>query len=348
MSHPVPVHPEQVSQPSISRLPKKWRDVKLRLCLDEVVNVIVSSVMDLIGNTPLMDVSSLLPEGSARLLAKLEMMNPGGSIKDRPALAMIEAAEQCGDLKPGMTLVEPTAGNTGIGLALIGNLKGYRTVFFVPDRMSAEKIMMMKLYGAEVHLVDKAEGMPGCIERANRYMEEQGNCYMPQQFKNPANPDQAETRLGPEIYRQLGGYPDGLALGGGTGGTFSGLARWLKKHNPAAVCWLVQPVGSVFCGGERGSYEVEGIGNSFIPDTLDLSLADRIVDIPDEQSFKQCKRLVRKLGLTAAGSAGANLEACIRLCAELGEGKTVVTVFPDSIERYLSKDWAHKMAEGGY
>jgi cysteine synthase len=307
---------------------------------------VVKSLIDLIGDTPMLDISHMVPEGGADLYLKLEMMNPGGSIKDRPALAMIEAAEACGDLKPGCTIVEPTAGNTGIGLALVGNLKGYRTVFFVPNRMSQEKIVAMQLYGAEVHLVPKEEGMVGCISRAKAYAAEHSNCFIPQQFENPANPRQAEERLGPEIGEQLGFIPDGLAVGAGTGGTFTGLARWLKANNDKALCWLVQPVGSIFKGGEKQDYQVEGIGNSFIPATLDLDLADDIRDIADRDSFIRCRDLASSTGLLVGGSAGANIHAAIDLCMKLGEGKSVITVAPDTAERYTSKPWVQKLAMG--
>ncbi len=308
--------------------------------------MITYSLVELIGNTPLLDLSPIVPEGGARLLAKLEMCNPGGSIKDRPALAMITAAEEQGLIKPGMTLIEPTAGNTGIGLAMVGNLKGYKTAFIVPDRMSAEKIALMKLYGAEVVLVPKEFGMPDCIKMAYDMAEERGDGYVLQQFSNPANPDQAEHILGEEIYKQAGFYPDGLALGAGTGGTFTGMARWLTKNNPNAKCWLVQPVGSVFKGGPKGTYQIEGIGNSFIPDTLDLDLADHIIDVADEDSFRACKMLGAKMGLLVGGSGGANLHASLELCKQLGEGKTVVTIFADTIERYSSKPWVKALTEG--
>ncbi|MCB1051330.1 MAG: cysteine synthase family protein [Acidobacteria bacterium] len=307
--------------------------------------MITKSVLELIGNTPLLDVSSLAPAGSARIFAKCEFMNPGGSIKDRPALAMILDAENRGALKPGMTIVEPTAGNTGIGLALVGNLKGYKTVFFVPDKMSKEKIGSMRLLGAQVFLIDRKFGMPGCIEAAKTYVAEQGNCFMPQQFENPANPRQAAEILGPEIERQLGFVPDGMAAGAGTGGTFSGLAMWLKGRNPQSTCWVVEPVGSVFCGGEKGDYQVEGIGNSFIPQTLHLDLADRILSVADSDSFHRCKQLASQLGLLVGGSAGANMEAAIQLARQLGPDASVVTVFPDSVERYMSKEWVLQMTQ---
>lgn len=310
--------------------------------------MITRSVIELIGNTPLLDVSSLTKPGSARVLAKLEMYNPGGSIKDRPALAMIEAAEKKGELKPGMTIVEPTAGNTGIGLALVGNLKGYKTVFFVPDRMSAEKINSMRAYGAIVKLIPKEEGMQGCIQQAKDYAESCGDCYIPQQFENDANPGQAESSLGPEIYEQMGAYPDGIALGAGTGGTFTGLSRWMKSNNPDGTCWLVQPEGSIFDGSEKGSYEVEGIGNSFIPKNLILKNADHIYTVPDEVSFRFCQRLTVEMGLAVAGSSGANLAASVALAEQLGEGKTVVTIFPDNMERYFSKPWFDRLKEGQY
>jgi len=309
--------------------------------------MIVSSIMELIGNTPLLDISHMAGEGAARVLVKLEMMNPGGSIKDRPALAMIEDAERAGLLKPGMTLVEPTAGNTGIGLALVGKLKGYRTVFFVPDRMSIEKINSMRAYGARVELVPKEYGMPRCIEMAQAFAARQGNCFIPQQFANPANPKQAECLLGPEIGRQMNGFPHGIAIGAGTGGTFTGLARWLKAGRPDAQCVLVQPRGSVFAGDEKGSYEVEGIGNSFIPATLDLSLADHIATVDDADAFATCRRVLTEVGLAVAGSSGANLFASLDLARRLGPDKTVVTVFPDNMERYFSKPWAQAILNQG-
>ncbi|CAM2009322.1 PLP-dependent cysteine synthase family protein [Acanthopleuribacter pedis] len=307
---------------------------------------VTSSLIELIGNTPLVDISSIVPAGGAKLFAKLEYLNPGGSIKDRPALAMIEAAERDGRLEPGMTIVEPTAGNTGIGLALAGNLKGYRTVFFVPDRMSHEKIVLMQLYGAEVFLVDKCHGMTGCIERAHAYAAQHGRCFVPLQFENPANPEQAETRLGAEIEQQLGYVPDGMAIGAGTGGTFTGLARWLSNANPDSVRWLVQPEGSVFRGDEKRPYLVEGIGNSFVPKNLDLHLAHRILDIPCTVAFARCRDLARRLGILTGGSGGANAEAAIQLCTQLGEGKSVITVFPDNLERYASKEWVRNLVQG--
>lgn len=306
---------------------------------------LTTSLIDLIGKTPLLDCSALAGRGSAKIVAKLELFNPGGSIKDRPALAMVEAAEKAGLLRKGMTIVEPTAGNTGIGLALVGNLKGYKTVFFVPDRMSREKIVCMKLLGADVHLVDKDLGMPGCVDKAHDYAEETGNCYIPQQFENSANPDQAEDFMGPEVHEQLGYFPDGLAVGSGTGGTFTGLSRWLHKHHPQPKCWCVQPVGSVFGGDPKGNYEVEGIGNSFVPKTLNLDLADRIVSVPDANSFRRVKEAAMKFGLLLGGSSGANLDAAIELAHELGPRKTVLTVLPDGLERYLSKPWVDHLVE---
>lgn len=309
---------------------------------------VAESVIELIGNTPLINLSRLVPEGSAQIYAKLESVNPGGSIKDRPALAMIRQAEADGLLKPGMTIVEPTAGNTGIGLALVGNLLGYKTVFFVPSRMSKEKVNNMKLYGGTVYLMPEQMTMQECIAEAGAYAEREGNCFMPQQFENQANPGQAETILGPEIFEQLGQYPDGIAVGAGTGGTFSGLARWLKKHHPEGTCWLVEPVGSVFKGGTKQAYQVEGIGNSFIPPTLHIDLADDIVSIHDEDSFKRCKQIALEAGLLVGGSAGANFEAAAQLAAKLGKGKIVVTVIPDNMDRYGSKEWVQKLVDGEY
>ena len=305
----------------------------------------IQSIVELIGNTPLLDLSPVVPDDHAAVYAKLEMCNPGGSIKDRPALAMIMAAEHDGLLKPGMTVVDATAGNTGIGLAMVANLKGYKSVFFVPDRMSQEKISAMRLFGAEVHLVSKEVGMTGCIEMAQRFTEEHGNAIILGQFENPANPNQAQFILGPEIEKALGFFPDGLAIGAGTGGTFTGMARWLKNGNADAKTWLVQPFGSVFDGSEKGSYQIEGIGNSFIPQNLDMGIADKIYTVPDERSFFRCRQVAEEIGLLIGGSAGANLEAAMALAKELGPGKHVVTVFPDDIERYTSKEWVQKLAD---
>lgn len=305
----------------------------------------ISSIVDLIGSTPILDLAPIVPDDCASIYAKLEMYNPGGSIKDRPAIAMIKDAEERGLLKPGMTIVDATAGNTGIGLAMVANLKGYKSVFFVPDRMSREKISAMRLFGAEVKLVPKEKSMQECLTMAQAFTDQHGNAVILGQFENPANPNQAQNILGPEIEKDLGFFPDGLAIGAGTGGTFTGMARWLKAGNPNAQTWLVQPEGSVFDGSEKGSYQIEGIGNSFIPKNLVLDLADHIYTVPDERSFARCRQIAEHCGLLIGGSAGANLEASMALAKQLGPGKTVVTVFPDDIERYTSKEWVQKLAE---
>jgi len=304
--------------------------------------------IDYIGNTPMFDLSSMVQETGAHLYAKLEFMNPGGSIKDRPALAMILDAEKRGLLQPGMVIVEPTAGNTGIGLAIVARSRGYKSVFFVPDRMSQEKIQAVNLFGGETFLIPSDKGILGCIEACESYMRGRSDCYMPQQFSNPANPFQAETILGSEIEQQLGTIPDGTAIGAGTGGTFTGLARFLKEKNTKATCVVVEPEGSIYAGGPKGDYRIEGIGNSYIPANLDLGLADDIATISDLDSFQMCARLRKDFGLLVGGSSGANIMASIRLCKKLGPNRTVVTVLPDGMERYRSKNWVQELLKGDY
>ena len=299
----------------------------------------IDKTSDLIGNTPIFDLSSMSGNGHARLLAKLEFFNPGGSIKDRPALAMIEAAERKGDLKPGMTIVEATAGNTGIGLALIARERGYGCILFVPDKICQEKRHMLAAYCVNLVLVPKAAGMPEAMRRAKALCASREDCFMPGQFDNPANPDQAERQLGPEIIKQLGRVPDAMVVGAGTGGTFTGLARCMRHHNPQVICHLVQPEGSVFDGSPYHPTEIDGIGNSFIPDVLATDLADEVVTLSSEQAFSACADLAREKALLVGSSSGANFYAARRLAQRLGPKAVVITVFPDHMERYFSRSW---------
>jgi len=305
--------------------------------------MIYSHASEMIGNTPLF---ALSPSGGARggrILAKLEYCNPGGSIKDRPAYAMIEAAERSGRLRAGMTVVEASAGNTGIGLALVARDRGYGCILFVPDKVCAEKRAMLKALCVEVVLVAGEEGMPGAIHQARTLCAGRADCFMPDQFDNPANPEQAEQVLAAEIIAHLDRVPDGMAIGAGSGGTFTGLARRLKRMNPNAICHLVQPVGSVFDGSPYTPTEIDGIGNSFIPEILDTGLADEIVSVSCEEAYWACQLLAREKALLVGSSSGANFFAARRLALRLDPEDVVITVFPDHMERYFSQPWTDRL-----
>jgi cysteine synthase A len=269
-------------------------------------------------------------------------MNPGGSVKDRAAIGMIGRAEREGKLKPGGTIVEATAGNTGIGLALIGVNKGYNVVFFVPEKFSMEKVKIMEALGAKVFRTPDAEGMQGAIRRAKEYAT-QNNAFVALQFENPANPDFHHESTAPEIFEQMQGKIDALVIGVGTGGTFTGVARYVKERLPRAQCIAVETQGSVLGGGPAGIHKVEGIGASFMPATFDRKLADEIIAVSDVDAFQMVKDLARQEGVLAGSSAGATVFAAVQVAKRLGAGKRVVTVIPDLAERYMSK----KIFEGG-
>jgi cysteine synthase len=264
-------------------------------------------------------------------------MNPGGSVKDRAAIGMIRRAEEQGILRPGATLFEATAGNTGIGLALIGVNRGYRVVFFVPERMSQEKVKVMQALGAEVHRTPDAEGMQGAIRRAREAAAKVPNSFMASQFENQANPDYHYETTAREIFEQMQGEIDAVVIGVGTGGTFSGVARLVKERLPHALAIAVETQGSVLGGGPAGEHKVEGIGASFIPKTFDSRLADEIVMVRDAEAFDMVKQMARKEGILGGSSGGANVYAAVEIAKRLGPGKRVVTIIPDSAERYLSK-----------
>lgn len=298
---------------------------------------VYENVLDLIGDTPLLKLGSLPGPESADIYAKLEFFNPGFSIKDRTCLGMVEAAEAAGTLKPGATIVEPTAGNTGVGLALIGVQKGYKVVCVMPEKFQGEKSILIEALGGRVEFVPTEAGMTRAIERVQEIIEETPGAVTMAQFSNPANWEIHERTTGPEIYDQLEGKVDAFVAGAGTGGTFTGIARYLKSRNPDTLAVLVQPEGSVFDGGEAKPYRVEGIGGSFIPETLHMDLADRIETIPDREIFSTVRDLARKEGMLVGGSSGAICAAAIRVAKDLGPGKRVVCVFPDAAERYMSK-----------
>lgn len=273
----------------------------------------------------------------ADIFVKLEYLNPGGSVKDRIGVGMIERAARDGLLKPGGTIIEPTAGNTGIALALVGVQMGYRVILCVPENFSIEKREVMKALGGEVVLTPKDDGMKGAIARAEELAKDIADSYIPQQFVNPYNTESHYETTAPEIYEQMEGRIDAFVTGAGTGGTFSGVARYLRERIPGVYCVIVEPQGSILKGGEAGPHEVEGIGASFIPPVLDMSLADEVIQVVDEPAFAMVARLAREEGILGASSAGANVEASLQVAQRLGRGKRVVTIIPDAAERYISK-----------
>jgi cysteine synthase len=275
--------------------------------------------------------------GSAEVWAKLETMNPGGSIKDRAALGIVLDAERRGVLKPGGVLCEATAGNTGVGLALIGVQRGYRVRLFVPEGYAEEKCCLMRGLGAEVERTPEAEMMSGAIRRALKFEKETPGAFAAMQFENPANADYHEQTTAEEMWSQMEGRIDAVVIGVGSAGTFTGVARCFKKRLPKVLAVAVETEGSILQGGEPGPHRVEGIGVSFVPANFDRSMADRIVAVTDDEAFGMVRRLAREEGVLAGSSSGANVYAAISVARELGPGKRVVTIVPDSAERYLSK-----------
>jgi len=304
---------------------------------------VAENITELVGETPLLHLRRLVPPGGAEIYAKLEYLSPGGSVKDRAAIGMIRRAEEEGRLRPGGTIVEATAGNTGIGLALIGVNRGYRVLVFVPERFSQEKVQVMEALGAEVVRTPDAEGMRGAIARAKAMAETIPNAFTALQFENLANPQFHYETTAREIYEQVQGRLDAVVIGVGTGGTFSGVARFMKERIPHVLTVAVETQGSVLAGGPPGEHKVEGIGVSFIPKTFDSQVADEIFMVRDPEAFAMVKELARKAGVLAGSSAGANVHAAVEISKRLGAGKRVVTIIPDAAERYLSK----KIFEGG-
>lgn len=304
---------------------------------------VAENITELVGETPLLHLRRLVPPGGAEIYAKLEYLSPGGSVKDRAAIGMIRRAEEEGRLRPGGTIVEATAGNTGIGLALIGVNRGYRVLVFVPERFSQEKVQVMEALGAEVVRTPDAEGMRGAIARAKAMAETIPNSFTALQFENLANPQFHYETTAREIYDQVQGRLDAVVIGVGTGGTFSGVARFMKERIPHVLTVAVETQGSVLAGGPPGEHKVEGIGVSFIPKTFDSQVADEIFMVRDPEAFAMVKELARKAGVLAGSSAGANVHAAVEISKRLGAGKRVVTIIPDAAERYLSK----KIFEGG-
>lgn len=301
---------------------------------------IYHSLTQLVGNTPLLEVENVEKTLGlkAHVLVKLEYFNPGGSVKDRVALAMIEDAEKRGALKPGGVIIEPTSGNTGIGLAWVASVKGYRIILTMPETMSLERRNLLKALGAELVLTPGSEGMKGAIARAKELQQEYPGSFIPQQFENPANPEAHTRTTAEEIWRDTDGKVDIFVAGVGTGGTLSGTSRGLKKHNPAIKAYAVEPATSaVLEGNPSGSHKIQGIGAGFVPRNFDASAADQILPIQDNDAIRASRLLAQKEGLLVGISAGAALHAAIELAKKPeNEGKTIVALLPDTGERYLS------------
>ncbi len=300
----------------------------------------VDSLLDLVGDTPMVRLDRMARDMSGQLLAKLEFLNPGGSVKDRPAIAMIEAAEREGRLTKGGTIVEPTSGNTGVGLAIVAARRGYRCIFTMPDKIAGEKVSLLRAYGAEVVVCPTAvdpEHPDSYYSVARRLTETTPGAFMPNQYTNPHNPEAHELTTGPEIWRQTSGRITHLVASIGTGGTISGTGRYLKAQNPAIQIVGADPEGSVYSGGTGRPYLVEGIGEDFWPETYDRDVADRVVMVSDRDSFLTARRVTREEGILTGGSGGTAVWAAIEIGRELGPNAVIVVILPDSGRGYLSK-----------
>ena len=296
-----------------------------------------SDITALIGHTPVLELRRVPSANSAALFAKLEFLNPGGSVKDRAALGMILDAEHRGILHKDSIITEATAGNTGVGLALVGVNRGYRVVLYVPEGFAEEKCALMRGFGAEVHRTPEAEGMAGAIRQALEIAKSDPNVWAALQFDNPANPQFHHDTTAQELWEQMDARIDAFVGGVGTGGTFSGIARFLKEQNPRIHCVAVETEGSILQGGEPGPHKVEGIGVHFVPNTFDRAVADEIVAVTDAEAFAMVRRLAAEEGLLAGSSSGAMVHAACAIAQRLGPGKRIATLIPDSAERYLSK-----------
>ena len=298
------------------------------------MKMITENILDLIGSTPIV---SLEPSTGMKIFAKAEFLNPGGSIKDRVAKNMIEQAEKRGVLKKGMTIVEPTSGNTGIGLALCGVRMGYNVIIVMPENMSEERKKIIRALGAELVLTPAEESLDGAVNEVMRIASQSDEYFVPQQFENPDNPKIHYLTTGPEIYSQLDGQVDIFVSGLGSGGTLQGITEFLKEKNPNLIAAAVEPKNvSALLGDEPGLHQIQGIGDGFIPSVLDTSLIDEVVTVTDDDAIGTTRMLARKQGLMCGTSSGANIWACMQMAEKYGKDKIIATVLPDRMERYFS------------
>ncbi|MDE3840556.1 cysteine synthase A [Bacillus methanolicus] len=297
---------------------------------------VANSIAELVGQTPIVKLNRLTDENSAEVYLKLEYFNPGSSVKDRIALAMIEAAEEKGVLKPGDTIIEPTSGNTGIGLAMIAAAKGYKTVIVMPETMSLERRNLLRAYGAELVLTPGPDGMKGAIKKAEELVKEHGY-FMPQQFKNEANPEIHRRTTGKEIVEQMGDQLDAFVSGIGTGGTITGASEVLRGKYQDIKIYAVEPADSpVLSGGKPGPHKIQGIGAGFVPDVLNTEIYDEIIQVTNDQAFEYARRAAKEEGILCGISSGAAIYAALEVAKKLGKGKKVLAIIPDNGERYLS------------
>jgi len=301
---------------------------------------LVQSVTQLIGDTPLVRLNRVVPEGSAEVYVKLEFQNPGASVKDRIAISMVEVAEQEGILKPGDTIIEPTSGNTGIGLAMVAAAKGYKAILVMPETMSLERRNLLRAYGAQLILTPGAEGMKGAIRHAEEILAENPSYFMPQQFKNQANVKVHRETTGPEIVEAINGHDgklDAFVAGIGTGGTITGAGSVLKENFPGIKIYAVEPATSaILSGGKPGPHKLQGLGAGFIPDILDTTVYDGVITVENDEAYDTSRRVAKEEGILGGVSSGAAIFAALKVAKELGAGKRVVAVIPSNGERYLS------------